>query len=228
MSDNNSRPRGGPMGAPMGGPMGGRRMTGEKAKDFKGTSAKLMRYMRSDLVVIIIAFILAIGGVVATITVPDVLSGATDILVEGAMKKTVYNTVVPQLKFDDETLSMMESSPYCYMTIGEIRRILEGDSQDTEDSGMGSIASQVPEHIKQSLSALPKNGKIDNIRLGALAGASKSSHTVGEFFERLGIEAGDFLAQVPEAYRQQVLEVSFDEKPEIDFDAIAKIALKLV
>ncbi len=70
MSNNNSRPH----GAPMGGPMGGRKMMGEKAKDFKGTSVKLLRYMRNDLLVIIIAFILAIGGVVATITVPDVLS----------------------------------------------------------------------------------------------------------------------------------------------------------
>ena len=156
MSNNNSRPH----GAPMGGPMGGRKMMGEKAKDFKGTSVKLLRYMRNDLLVIIIAFILAIGGVVATITVPDVLSGATDILVEGAMKKTVYNTVVPKLKFDDQTLTMMESSPYCYATIGDIRNILESDGGSSDDSGMGAIVGQIPDDVKQSLSALPKNGKI--------------------------------------------------------------------
>ncbi len=224
MSNNNSRPH----GAQMGGPMGGRKMMGEKAKDFKGTSVKLLRYMRNDLLVIIIAFILAIGGVVATITVPDVLSGATDILVEGAMKKTVYNTVVPKLKFDDQTLTMMESSPYCYATIGDIRNILESDGGSSDDSGMGAIVGQIPDDVKQSLSALPKNGRIDNISLGALAGASRTSHTIGEFFQNLGIEASDFLEQVPDAYRQEVLDVSFDEKPEIDFDAIAKIALKLV
>lgn len=60
-------------------PMGGRHMSGEKAKDFKGTASKLLKYMRKDLVVIIIAFVLAIGGVVATVTTPDILSEATDV-----------------------------------------------------------------------------------------------------------------------------------------------------
>ncbi|MDE5911503.1 MAG: hypothetical protein K2H24_04135, partial [Clostridia bacterium] len=93
---------------------------------------------------------------------------------------------------------------------------------------MGAIIAQIPEEVKQSFNALPRNGRIDNISLGALAGASRTSHTIGEFFQKLGIEASDFLEQVPDAYRQEVLEVSFDEKPKIDFDAIAKIALKLV
>ncbi len=64
-------------------PMGGRMAGGDKAKDVKGTTVKLLRYMRKDLFVIILAFALAIGGAVATVIVPDVLSGATDVLVDG-------------------------------------------------------------------------------------------------------------------------------------------------
>ncbi len=214
---NTTRPPKGPMGVGM--RMGG----GEKAKDFKGTSAKLLKYMRSDILVIIIAFILAIGGVVATITVPDVLSGATDVLVEGAMKKTVYKTVVPMLKFDDKTLTVMESSPYCYFSIGDIRNILNDDSEDSSD-----MSEQIPQGVKDALLSMPANDDIDGIKLGALAYASKNSNTIGEFIDKLGIDASVFLSKVPEAYRDQVKNVSFDVKPEIDFDAIAKIALKLI
>ena len=70
------------------GPMGGA-MSGEKAKDFKGTVKKLLAYMKKDLAVMIIAFVLAIGGVVATITVPDILGGATDTLMTGVDRKSV-------------------------------------------------------------------------------------------------------------------------------------------
>lgn len=197
---------------------------GEKAKDFKGTTAKLLRYMRSDLLVIIIAFILAIGGVVATITVPDVLSGATDVLVEGAMKKTVYNTVVPRLKFDDDTLTMMENYPIA--SIGEIRNLLERSDGELEDMGMLDVVAQIPEQVKQSLLAMPT--EFDSIKFGAIAYAGKNSGTIGEFIDNLGIDASVFLSQVPEAYREQVKSVSFDEKPKIDLDAIAEIALKLI
>lgn len=222
MSNTNSRP---PKG-PMGGPMGGRRASGERAKDFKGTFVKLLRYMRSDLLIIIISFLLAIGGVVATITVPDVLSGATDILVEGAMKKTVYKTVVPMFKFDDDTLAVMDDYPT--IRIGYIRGLLEYGDEELESSGMADVVAGIPENVKQAMKALPKSERLDDVRLGALAEVSRTSHSIGEFLERLGLESGDFLAQVPEAYRQQVLSVSFDEKPQIDFDAIAKIALKLI
>ncbi len=214
---NQARPPKGPMGVGM--RMGG----GEKAKDFKGTSAKLLKYMRSDILVIIIAFILAIGGVVATITVPDVLSGATDVLVEGAMKKTVYKTVVPMLTFDDKTLAIMESSPNCYIPIGEIREMLNDDSDGSSD-----ITAQIPQGVKDALLAMPSNDAINSIKLGAIAYASKNSKTIGEFIDNLGIDASDLLSQIPEAYREQVKSVSFEEKPEIDFDAIAKIALKLI
>ncbi|MDE5655332.1 MAG: ABC transporter ATP-binding protein/permease [Clostridia bacterium] len=75
---------------------------------------------------------------------------------------------------------------------------------------------------------MPSNDAINSIKLGAIAYASKNSKTIGEFIDNLGIDASDLLSQIPEAYREQVKSVSFEEKPEIDFDAIAKIALKLI
>ena len=209
---------------PMRRPMGGGRMMGEKAKDFKGTFAKLLKYMRRDLLVIIIAFILAIGGVVATITVPDVLSGATDILVEGAMQKTVYKTVVPGLKFDDSTIEMMEDN--ATISIGMIRDLLESSDEELESLGMTEVVAQIPEQVKKSILALPS--ELNYIKLGALAKASKESKTLGEFIDSIELDEKVFFSQIPEAYREQVRRVSFDKEPEIDFNAIAKIALKLI
>lgn len=120
-------------------PMDGRHMSGEKAKDFKGTSSKLLKYMRKDLVVIIIAFVLAIGGVVATVTTPDILSEATDVLVVGAMKKTVYNELVPSLKFSDEALAVMDAYPT--VSIALIKDLIK---QEQEEGSENSILKDVP------------------------------------------------------------------------------------
>ena len=80
MSENNKRPQGrGPMG---GGPMGGA-MGGEKAKDFKGTWGKLIRYCKSYLPVILIALIIAAIGTVLQIIGPDKLKGIINEIMNG-------------------------------------------------------------------------------------------------------------------------------------------------
>lgn len=77
----------------MRGPMGhGRGGVPQKAKDFKGTLKKTLKYMRVDFVAILIAFVLAVGGVIATLLVPEILGEATDILMRGAMKKGLYSS----------------------------------------------------------------------------------------------------------------------------------------
>ena len=60
MSNNTHRPPRGPLG---GGPHA-RMMPGARPQDFKGTMAKTIRFLRSSLPAILIAFLLAIGGVV--------------------------------------------------------------------------------------------------------------------------------------------------------------------
>ncbi len=87
MGSNNRMPR---RAGHMGGPMGGRGIVGEKPKDFKGTLVKTLRYMRSNLLAIIVAFVLAIGGVIATIFVPEIMGKATDELMTGVLRKQMY------------------------------------------------------------------------------------------------------------------------------------------
>ncbi len=74
---------GGPMG---GGPMGGRQgmlRGGEKARDFKGTMAKLLKALRPFRVTIIIVFVFAIASTIFSIIGPKILGKATTKLFEG-------------------------------------------------------------------------------------------------------------------------------------------------
>ena len=110
MSAQVSRPARRPMHRGPGGPHGG--MPGEKPKEFKKTLGKTLRYMRKNLPAIIIAFILAIGGVVATILVPDIMGQATDELMTGVLRKQIYSTVkVADSLVDEEMLAQAQVSP---------------------------------------------------------------------------------------------------------------------
>lgn len=84
MSEQKKQPRqGGPMG---GGPMGGHgMMPGEKAKDFKGTFKKLIRYLKDYHTTIVIVVVAAIFSSVFAIAGPKVMARATNKLFEGIL-----------------------------------------------------------------------------------------------------------------------------------------------
>lgn len=70
----------GPMGK---GPMG----SGEKAKDFKGTASKLLKYMKKFRLAVLAVIIFAIGSTIFSIVGPKVLARATDALYDGLVAK---------------------------------------------------------------------------------------------------------------------------------------------
>ena len=76
-SENTGRPRG----------RMGRGMTGEKAKDFKGTIKKLLVYLGNYRAGIVVVLIFSIGSTVFNITGPKVLGKATTELAGGLMAK---------------------------------------------------------------------------------------------------------------------------------------------
>ena len=73
--------RRGPMG--HGGPMA--MMRGEKARDFKGTMRKLLQYLGSYRIPILIVMLFAIASTVFSIVGPKILGMATTRLFEGVM-----------------------------------------------------------------------------------------------------------------------------------------------
>ena len=188
---------------PMGGGPGGAAIPGEKAKDFFGTLNKTVRYMRKDLAVIVIAFVLAVFSVIATLLVPDILGGATDELLAGTMSKTFYKNAmeiqngIPE--FTDEQLEMIEQFPD--LTV-----------RDVADMGM-----------------LPEGAEIDesmmDLKLSALVEA-KNATTVGELFRALG--ATKALDSLAVTYRARVENTSLTAAPKIDTDVIVSILTKII
>ncbi len=73
--------RGGPMG--HGGPMA--MMRGEKARDFKGTMRKLIQYLGSYRLPIVVAMLFAVASTVFSIFGPKILGKATTKLFEGVL-----------------------------------------------------------------------------------------------------------------------------------------------
>ncbi|NFO86677.1 ABC transporter ATP-binding protein [Clostridium botulinum] len=69
------------------GPMGGKMVVGEKAKNFKGTMSKLMKYLSAYKIPIIFVFVFAIGSTIFSIVGPKILGNATTELFEGLMRK---------------------------------------------------------------------------------------------------------------------------------------------
>ena len=76
---------------PVGRPMGGRRMNrmggGEKAKDFRGTIQKLLKYMSVYKVEAFFVLIFAVGGTVFNIVGPKILGKATTEIFNGLVSK---------------------------------------------------------------------------------------------------------------------------------------------
>lgn len=174
---------------------------GEKAKDFSGTLKKTIRYMRKDLPVIIIAFVLAIASVITTLLVPDILGKATDELLGGAMSKTFYNNAVQiQEKipeFSDAEIAFIEANPD--MTI-----------KDLQDAGF-----PVPEGLPQEMAS---------VRLSSLVQAKKAQ-TVGEFFRAINPSA---LNSVADSYRTRIENTSLLQTPSIDTEVIVGILSKII
>ncbi|MDY4516413.1 MAG: ABC transporter ATP-binding protein [Lachnospiraceae bacterium] len=81
-NEKNSRPAG-----PMRGHGGGHMMAGEKARDFKGTMAKLIRYMSRYKIRLTGVFLFAVGSTVFNIVGPKILGKATTELFNGLVAK---------------------------------------------------------------------------------------------------------------------------------------------
>lgn len=81
MSEKKTKPQGPRMG---GGHMGGRF---EKPKDFRGTSSKLMRYLKPYTLKLVVVIIFAIGSTVFAIIGPKALGKATTKIFEGLVSK---------------------------------------------------------------------------------------------------------------------------------------------
>lgn len=200
-----------PQGVVAGGPGGGAMMPGESAKDFKGTLKKTIKYMRKDLVIIIIAFILAIGGVIATLVVPDFLGGATDELMSGTIAKSVYDKSESEISFINRTDEEVAFFQSIVNERGEDITLIEAKNMQL----LGDM--EVP---------LSYGG----IKITTFIKLTKCS-TFGELFTTMIDEQlmpAETINSIPENYRAKVLSYSIKSVPKVDAVAIVNILIKIL
>ncbi len=216
-----SRP---PMG---GGPMGhgprGMMIPGGKARDFKGTLQKTIRFMRSSVPVILLAFLLAIGSVILTLNIPKVLGNATDEIMVGLMKRNVYDTIMDTQKAMEELGKALADIPPQQMA---------ALAQD-ENATLGTLMEQglLPEdalqgldkNLRQTLSALP----LSQLSQMGQSGQSQSFETIGDYLSSM--ENGQSIIEnIPPQYQDELLGTSLESRPGIDQDAVGHIIMVLI
>lgn len=216
-----SRP---PMG---GGPMGhgprGMMIPGGKARDFKGTLQKTIRFMRSSVPVILLAFLLAIGSVILTLNIPNVLGNATDEIMVGLMKRNVYDTIMDTQKAMEKMGKALADIPPQQMA---------ALAQD-ENATLGTLMEQglLPEdaldgldkNLRQTLSALP----LSQLSQMGQSGQAQSFETIGDYLSSM--ENGQSIIEnIPPQYQDELLETSLQSRPGIDQEAVGHIITVLI
>ena len=216
-----SRP---PMG---GGPMGhgprGMMIPGGKARDFKGTLQKTIRFMRSSVPVILLAFLLAIGSVILTLNIPKVLGNATDEIMVGLMKRNVYDTIMDTQKTMEKMGKALADIPPQQMA---------ALAQD-ENATLGTLMEQglLPEdalqgldkNLRQTLAALP----LSQLSQMGQSGQAQSFETIGDYLSSM--ENGQSIIEnIPPQYQDELLTTSLESRPGIDQEAVGHIIMVLI
>ena len=199
----------------MGGPMGGRGIVGEKPKDFKGTLVKTLKYMRSNLLAIIVAFVLAIGGVIATIFVPEIMGKATDELMTGVLRKQMYEAAhgVGAIVTDNMTEAAAGSPD---MTLAQYYYLFPEELAGIKDAADAAGSDSLD---------------VKSITIGQLSAArallSDDSAVLGDFFEVLGLESK--FADIPKEYSDALYSASLTGGAQgVDVRAVVDILIKTV
>ena len=216
-----SRP---PMG---GGPMGhgprGMMIPGGKARDFKGTLQKTIRFMRSSVPVILLAFVLAIGSVILTLNIPKVLGNATDEIMVGLMKRNVYDTIMDTQEAMEQLGKALAAIPPQQMA---------ALAQD-ENATLGTLMEQglLPEdalqgldkNLRQTLSALP----LSQLSQMGQSGQSQSFATIGDYLASME-DGQSIIENIPPQYQDELLTTSLQSRPGIDQEAVGHIIMVLI
>lgn len=129
-----------------------------KPKNFKRTIGQLIKYMRSSLPAIIIAFILAVASVVLTINIPKLTGNATDELLTGVIQKSVYSGLEDSLG-EMGFASMEELSEALAAHTGKSKYevTLSDFAEYAAQNGQGGAtdASKIPERYRNAVLKMP-------------------------------------------------------------------------
>ena len=172
----------------------------EKPKEFKKTLGKTLRYMRKNILAMAIAFVLAIGGVVATLLVPDIMGQATDELMTGVLRAQIYKTVkLADSMVTDEMSEAAKSDPG--------QTLFEWLSAHPQDIPQGDV--QLTDEAMQDMA---------HITIGQMVRAHKQD-TLGAYMRELGM--AEVFDALPDEYASAVFGTSLlGEEPGVDVQKV--------
>ena len=174
----------------------------EKPKEFKKTLGKTLRYMRKNILAMAIAFVLAIGGVIATLLVPDIMGQATDELMTGVLRAQIYKTVkLADSMVTDEMSEAAKSDPG--------QTLVEWLSAHPQDIPQGDV--QLTDEAMQDMA---------HITIGQMVRAHKQD-TLGAYMRELGM--ADVFDALPDEYASAVFGTSLlGEEPGVDVQKVVQ------
>jgi len=117
MSDQNKRPT-----PPAGGPRRGPGRPIEKAKDFGGTMKKLLAYLKPYYAKMIVVLVLTLCSTVFAIIGPRILGNATDTIVDGITRQTIYTQIHENM---GDYVAMLPKGT----TLGQVLNMLPDDAK---------------------------------------------------------------------------------------------------
>ena len=172
----------------------------EKPKEFKKTLGKTLRYMRKNILAMAIAFVLAIGGVIATLLVPDIMGQATDELMTGVLRAQIYKTVkLADSMVTDEMSEAAKSDPG--------QTLVEWLSAHPQDIPQGDV--QLTDEAMQDMA---------HITIGQMVRAHKQD-TLGAYMRELGM--AEVFDALPDEYASAVFGTSLlGEEPGVDVQKV--------
>lgn len=199
-----------------GGPMG---IPGEKAKDFKGSIKKLNRYLRSHVVAILLSMVMAVGGVILSINIPNVVGEATDKLVSGVLAGTLYDSI----KTIESGFTALAAELRAIPPAELAKAGMDATLGELEQKGLLSPAafSGFQPEMASALRAQKLGDMLKNQ-------TGKAPETIGDFLEqaaKTSSAAKEGINQIPKKYRADILNASLTERPKVDVAAIGKILL---
>ncbi len=77
----------------------------EKAKDFNGTTRRLLRYLQPQVPKLIVVFCFAVAATIFTVKAPKIIGDATNQLTDGFIAKSTVSSVADNSGKDGSALS---------------------------------------------------------------------------------------------------------------------------
>lgn len=171
----------------------------EKAKNFKGTLVKLIKYMNTYKWQILVVVLFAIGSTIFAIVSPKLLGNITNQITDDYMEIKVYNEIHKQLPKD--------------------YKLQDGTTVKQLVDEMNQASKEQAEAQKAAIAKLPAEQQ-------ALATEKLEKATKKQ--QEQSAQLNDKMKSIPENQRERIMQLDLTKKPSMDFNGISQITLLLL